>query len=312
MSGAGLLAGAVGLLVLGAATTMLWLDRRGQQSALRTASGAAVAWLVTAVLERRVGQDVMNSTWEPQALSAVDAAMWLGGVATALVVAWFLGWASAPLEGVALGAVVGASAAVALGVAASEPAALVLAPLRVGWQTAVGACVGGGVSLAGLQRSRTRRVGLGTGAFLAGWLLCAALLLGQRVTADRLAENTLLIAAAGVLAAAAIAALARLGNHIEARILSRELDEEARFGVIPAAVAVAVARLGSRLRADWWPHAEERRWLSATLTELALRKHRVRGAGGGVAALDGLHIGRIRTRVRKSLIGGGAGDDRDG
>jgi len=144
-----------------------------------------------------------------------------------------------------------------------------------------------------------------------GWLLCAALLLGQRAVGDDLAEKPLLPVGAGLLAVAAIAAVAALAHHLEANILLRELTEEVGFGVIPGAVAQAVARLPSRLRAYWWPQTDERRWLAATLTELALRKHRLRREGGPTSTLDGLQVGRIRTRLRASLGGGAVSGDGD-
>lgn len=312
MMEAEILGGAVGLLVVGAATVLLWLDRRGRTALVRTSSMAVAAVAVTVALGRGGVRGMMALAGEAETTSAVVAAVWLAGLAAALGLAGFLGWTDAPLEGVTLGAVAGAAAGVALGHAVGESASLVLASLRVGWQTATGACVGGWASLAGLQRSRVGRVGIGAGALLVGWVLCGALLLGQLQAGTYIVQHPLLAAAIGVLAAVAVTGVAVLGHHVEARILMRELAEEARFGIIPAPMAEAVARIGSRLRAEWWPRADERRWLAGTLTELALRKHRLCRKSSGAADLDGLHIGRIRARVRACFGAGGGRSDEDG
>ncbi len=303
---------AMGLSVVGAATVALWLDRRGRESVIRTGCVAMLAASVVLLVGQSRAKDLIWSFSWDEAVSAGMAAVWLAGLAAALGLAVLLGWIEAPVEGVVLGAVAGAAAGAGLGVAAGEPESFALAPLRVGWLMAAGALVGGGVSLAGLQRFVAARIGGGTGALMAGWGVCGGLLLGQREAGDGLAEHPLLAGAAGLLAIATTAAFAALAHRIEAGILLRELSEEAKFGIIPIAVAQAVARFPSRLRAGWWPRADERRWLSVTLTELALRKHRLRRGSSAAAGLDGLQVGRIRTRLRTSLASGGAGGEEGG
>ncbi len=311
MSGQAFAGAATGLGVVGVATAVLWLDRRGRESMIRTGCVAALAASAVVGLGASGASKVTWWVGEHEAATAVMAAMWVAGLVVALGLAGFLGWLDAPLEGVVLGAVAGAAAGAGLEVATGHPEPLVLAPLRVGWQTVAGAVVGGGMSVAGVQRFGAARIAGGTGAWLAGWVLCGALLLGQRVAGEGFAEQPLLAGAAGLLAMAAVVAVAALAHRIEAGILGRELTEEVGFGVIPGAVAQAVARLPSRLRAHWWPQTDERRWLAATLTELALRKHRLRREGSPTSTLDGLQVGRLRTRLRASLAGGAVSGEGD-
>ena len=311
MSGPAVASGAIGVLVAGAAAAALGLDRRGRASVIRVGGVAALAATVVFLVGGGGGENLPWSNGEDAAASAVLAAAWLAGAAAALGLAGLSSWMEAPVEGVALGAVAGAAAGATLGVAAGAPQSPGLAALRVGWLMAVGACMGGGESLAGLQRSAAARIAGWTTALVAGWVLCAGLLLGERVFGGVIAGHAVPAAAAGLAAVAAAAAVALLAYRRETRILLRELTEEVSFGVIPSPVAQAVARLPTRLAGAWWPHADERRWLAATLTELALRKHRLRRRGNPAAALDGLQIGRIRTRLRRSFTGGEAGDSEE-
>ncbi len=309
MSGPALVGVAVGLVVVSAATVVLWLDRRGRGSLIRTGGVALLAGTAVAGLGASGVRDLAWSWGEYEAASALLAAVWVAGLAMGLAVAGLLGWLEAPVEGVALGAVAGAAAGAGLAVAVDQPEVVTLAALQVGWQTAAGALVGGGVSLAGLQPVAWSRIAGGAGALAGGWVLGGGLLWGQSIASHGLAGQPLLAVGAGLLAVAAVVAVAALAHRCEAGILLRELTEEVGFGIIPPAVAQVVTRLPSRLRAHWWPRADERRWLAATLTQLALCKHRLRRGRGPKTTLDGLQIGRIRTRLRVSWGSHPAGGD---
>lgn len=292
-----LLGVAVAAGVLLVATAFFWLDRYGRKAMLRTGAVAVTATLVTLALVQGGGAVFAGAgVWA--AASMVVAGIWLVGLGVALGLAGLVAWTDLPLDGVVLGAVAGAAAGLGCAPALGEPSEGVMVPLLVGWLGAMGAWVGGGLSLAGLRSPLGRRVGAGAAAVVGGWLGGSSLLAGSVAAAELFFGQPALVAGGGLGAAVAAAGAVLWGQRKEAGILMQELTEEAGYGTLPVAVVTAVTQLGSRWRGDWWPQTDERLWLTATLSELAVRKHRLRSRVGGPSGLDGLHVGRIRGRVR--------------
>jgi len=166
--------------------------------------------------------------------------------------------------------------------------------------------------MAALQTSLLGRVGAGAAMLVGGWIGGGSLLAGILAAEEVLSRQAVLAAAGGLGAMVAAAGAVIWGQRLEARIFLQELTEEAGYGTLPAALVAAVAHLGSRWRRAWWPRSDERRWLAATLSELAIRKYRLRGRVGGSSGLDGLHVGRIRARVRTCFYGNSGDLDEDG
>lgn len=305
------LAGAVVAGVLVAASSLLWLDRRGAKAVLRTGAVAVAAALVTLAVAQG-GEDLFEGPGESWVAGFLLAGIFMTGLAVALGLAGLAGWTDLPLDGVILGAVAGAAAALACSSALGEDSTGVMVALGVGWLGGAGAWVGGGVSLAALQPSPIGRVGAGAAVVALGWLGSGGLLAGMLAADELLPWSPALAAGGGLGALVAAAGAVIWGQRMEARILLQELTEEAGYGTLPAALVDAVAYLGSRWRRAWWPRSDERRWLAATLSELAIRKYRLRGRAGGSSGLDGLHVGRIRARVRTCFDGNSGDLDEEG
>lgn len=297
--------------VLLTATAMLWLDRQGAKAVLRTGATALAAALVTLTLARGA-KGFFAGAGEFWAAGVVMAGIWLAGLALVLGLAGLAGWTDLPLDGVLLGAVAGAAAAMTCTSALGESSRGVMVALGVGWLAGIGAWIGGGVSLAALQASLLGRVGAGAAAVAGGWVASGSLLGGALAAEELLSRQPLLAVGGGLGAVVAAAGAVLWGQRLEARVLLQELTEEAGYGTLPAALVVAVAHLGSRWRRAWWPRSDERRWLAATLSELAIRKHRLRGRASGSSGLDGLHVGRIRARVRRCFYGNSTDLNEDG
>ncbi len=297
-----LLAGAVVAGVLVTATAMLWLDRQGAKGVLRTGAVALAAALVTLAVARG-GEGLFEGEAKSWVAGFLTAGIWMTGLAVALGLGRLAGWTDLPLDGVILGAVAGAAAAMACSSARGEDFTGLIAAIWVGWMAGIGAWVGGGVSLAALGTSLVGRVGAEAAVVALGWLGGGGLLAGMLAADELLPWYPALAAGGGLGALVAAAGAVIWGQRLEARILLQELTEEARYGTLPAALVAAVAHLGSRWRRAWWPRSDERRWLAATLSELAIRKYRLRDRAGRSSRLDGLHVGRIRARVRTCFYG---------
>jgi hypothetical protein len=295
--------------VLGAATCLLWLDRRSGTTFAVMLVGAVVVGSTTFGLaygaEVLVNRGVIaEATSDITVWSRVGAASGVGMLVCFALLALFsrLDSLDGPFEATTAALVFGAAAGV-VGTATSwrplalrppgEALVIVLATMLAS------AVVGLGVGLATLKATRGQQV-----LFVAPALaLATALEVTARAgaTGEWLARPELARAALATVACLAALAILVASLRVERRVLANELREEVVTRVLPAWVLDTVPHFARRIRTRWWPRRDERRVVIALLTTLAFRKRRLRSLDEDQARVFGLEVGRLRQRVRMLL-----------
>ncbi len=239
--------------------------------------------------------------------NVVGVATYLAGLLFCLPAIGLLWWLTGrrplcgAIDATVLGTAVGVGAATALSVARGwgdppdEFGLFAVPPLL----QAASLCSLIALFLSGIRfAERSAERATGSMALLLGGPVFASGLAAGLVEVDAAALRELEWLAAGV-AAAALGLILVAAASFERRLLAPELSEEVSLGVMPQAIADLECSYWRRIRADWWPKADERRAINLLVTTLALRKRQLRGLDGERARLYSLEVGRLRERARR-------------
>ena len=290
---AALIAGTAGVvwgaIAVGAAR-QVWTRRRVLAVALGTALLAAAGWLwvdhgsvgdwpleslavAAAVALVALGWGVERLAADDEVLPATLTGIALGtGLVAGVMAAWAPGpdrWADGAIPG---GMLLGAAAG---GVAGSCAGAARLLGRSAGGWWAVPLWLAGSSLLLGLG-FRVSVLGV---SFDPPWLGWAA-------------------ASVGVLAAAALVAAVW---RWQGRRVTAELAAEVALGVLPPWLGVAAPGIHRRAFVTQWPDRRERVVVVRLLNRLAFQRVRLQPLLRGERSLQGLELGRLRSRLREVL-----------